>query len=210
LKKIERSEGIDLDAEFDRDGLEGLWRRYQYSIEDLRNGRPNPTKIDIEPEKLNRDLAFYRTHIQAYRAFRAGHGASDASAPELDSAEAEATRTFGLERDLQTALRANIQQLEEGLQIVDSGAETKVEAGFIDILAKDISGNWVVIELKAESTRPAAVAQILAYMGCVASERGGSVRGILVGADFDLRVEFAARAVSNLTLKRYRFRFEFI
>jgi RecB family endonuclease NucS len=129
---------------------------------------------------------------------------------ESDPADSEAARTFGLERDLQNALRANIQQLEEGLDIVDGGAEVKVEAGFIDILAKDRNGTWVVIELKAELTRPAAVAQILAYMGCVASQRGGNVRGILVGADFDQRVEFAVRAVPNLSLKRYRFKFEFV
>jgi hypothetical protein len=211
LRRIERSEGIDLDKEFDRDELQGLLNRYQYTIEDLRNGRANPSQIDIEPEKLNRDLAFYRTVIQAYRAFRAGN--SEILDEQVDgpgSPVAEAVRTFGLERDLQVALRANIQQLEAGLEIVDGGAEAKVDAGFIDILAKDGTGAWVVIELKAELTRPAAVAQILAYMGCVAADRGGNVRGILVGADFDQRVEFAARAVPNLTLKRYRFRFEFV
>ncbi len=93
---------------------------------------------------------------------------------------------------------------------MDGGDELKVEAGFIDILARDGQGQWVVIELKAEVSRPAAVAQILAYMGCVASERGGQVRGILVASDFDKRVEYAARAVPNLLLKRYRFRFEFV
>ena len=36
--------------------------------------------------------------------------------------------TFGLERDLQNALRSNIQQLEEGLKIVDEGKERNVPA----------------------------------------------------------------------------------
>ena len=39
--------------------------------------------------------------------------------------------TFGLERDLQSALRANIQQLEPGLRITDEGKERSTEAGRI-------------------------------------------------------------------------------
>jgi hypothetical protein len=73
LKRIERSEGVDLDSEFERDELQGLLTRYQYTMDDLRNGRPNPSKIDIEPEKLNRYLAFYRSALQSYRSFRAGN-----------------------------------------------------------------------------------------------------------------------------------------
>ncbi len=88
-------------------------------------------------------------------------------------------------------------------------AEARVEAGLIDVLAKDGHGVWTIIELKADVARPAVIAQTLAYMASVAGERGGDVRGIIVAADFDQRVELAARAVPNLQLKRYRYRFEF-
>jgi transposase-like protein len=47
-----------------------------------------------------------------------GAGASDSETEELiEASEA----TFGLERDLQLALRSNIQQLESGLEIIDDG-----------------------------------------------------------------------------------------
>jgi endonuclease len=211
LRRIERDEGINLDEEFEKDGLDSLLSRFRYRAEDARAGRPNPTKIDIDPEKLARDIAFYRSAINSYRRFRAGEPETQAiEAAETIAAEEEVARTFGLERDLQSALRSNIEQLEAGLRIVDGGSEAKVEAGFIDILAQDAAGAWVVIELKADVSRPAAVAQVLAYMGCIAADRGGSVRGILVASDFDKRVEHAARAVPNLALKRYRFKFEFV
>lgn len=212
LRRIEREEGINLDAEFEKDGFDSLLGRFRYRAEDARAGRPNPTKIDIDPEKLSRDIAFYRSAINSYRRFRAGEpeGEAEIEAAETVAAEEEVARTFGLERDLQSALRSNISQLEPGLRIVDGGSEVKVEAGFIDILAQDAADAWVVIELKAEVGRPAAVAQVLAYMGCIAADRGGSVRGILVASDFDKRVEYAARAVPNLALKRYRFKFEFV
>jgi RecB family endonuclease NucS len=117
--------------------------------------------------------------------------------------------TFGLERDLQAALRANIGQLEAGLKIIDGGKENANEAGRIDITAEDASGHVVVIELKAGMAAPEAVTQILAYMGTVAAQEGKPVRGILVAGDFHKKVLLASRAVSNLDLKKYSFQFKF-
>ncbi|HUQ69851.1 MAG TPA: helix-turn-helix domain-containing protein, partial [Planctomycetaceae bacterium] len=55
---------------------------------------------------------------------------SDSETDELIQA---VEATFGLERDLQLALRTNIGQLEAGLQIIDGGKERITEAGRIDI-----------------------------------------------------------------------------
>jgi hypothetical protein len=117
--------------------------------------------------------------------------------------------TFSLERDLQRALRSNIEQLEPGLKILDGGRERTTEAGRIDILAADAQGSLVIIELKAGEASPEAVTQILAYMGSLADSEKRSVRGILVAGDFHQRVLFASRAVSNLELRRYTFHFGF-
>jgi RecB family endonuclease NucS len=117
--------------------------------------------------------------------------------------------TFGLERDLQSALRANIDQLEMGLKITDDGRERVTEAGRIDITAVDAKGNIVIIELKAGTAAPEVVAQILAYMGTVTEADNKPVRGILVAGDFHKRVILASRAISNLDLKRYSFQFKF-
>jgi hypothetical protein len=117
--------------------------------------------------------------------------------------------TFGLERDLQSALRANISQLESGLTIVDAGRERTTEAGRIDIAAQDSKGNLVIIELKAGLATPEVIAQVLAYMGAVAESDGVPVRGILVAGDFHKRVVWAARAIPNLELKKYSFQFSF-
>lgn len=129
---------------------------------------------------------------------------SDAAPPE----GAGKSQLFGLERDLQIALRANIAQLEPGLEIIDEGTEQSVDAGRVDILAKDAQGRIVVIELKAGAASDDVVAQVLAYMSCYAAE-GEQVRGIVVAGDFPRRVLFAARAVPNLELRRYTFQFGF-
>jgi hypothetical protein len=187
-------------------------------MDDVRAGRENPTSIDIDPEKLYRDLSFYRSMIQSYLKFKLDQsGEPDRSASETPSADSVAeelasedvARKFGLERELQYALRASISQFERGLTIVDGGTECKVAAGYIDILAKDQDGNWVIIELKAEIARAPSIAQILAYMGCIKRERGGNVRGLLVANEFEERVKYAAEAVPNLELRKYGYRFQF-
>lgn len=113
--------------------------------------------------------------------------------------------TFGLEKDMQMALRANISQLEKGLVIMDDNKEMVTEAGRIDILAKDTHGNTVVIELKAGKARPESLTQLLSYMGTFK----GNVKGILVAADFHEKILFAVKATPNVTLKKYSFQFRF-
>jgi hypothetical protein len=132
-----------------------------------------------------------------------------AGVPTVDGDTADAIETtFGLERDLQLALRKNIQQLEPGLKIVDENKEQIVDSGRIDITAEDGNGTTVIIELKAGAADREAVAQILAYMGDL-MQTAKSVRGILVAGDFPPRTIAAARAVGNLQLKKYSFQFSF-
>jgi len=137
------------------------------------------------------------------------YGGSPASEAETDELIQATEATFGLERDLQVALRSNIQQLEDGLVIIDNGKEYATDAGRVDILARDRGDAIVVIELKAGTAAPEALTQLLAYMGTVRKQEGQAVRGILVAGDFHPRVIFAARAVPNVKLCRYRFKFTF-
>jgi endonuclease len=213
IRRIEKAYNVNVDKEFERDGLASLLASFTYSSEDARTGRANPSKMEMDPSKIYNQAAWYRHKVRLYQAFLSGVPAiqvgGEAEAPIIDDDDDDVGRTFGLERDLQLALRANIQQLEAGLVIADGGAEARVEAGLIDILAKDTLGRWVVIELKADVARPAAITQLLAYMGCVASERSGDVRGILVASDFDRKINLAVRTVPTVSLKRYRFQFSF-
>jgi endonuclease len=215
LKRIERAYGVDLDAAFEEDGLVSLMASFGYSASDERDGRPNPSKLDIDPDKLLTHLRWYRSHLVDYVRFLGAEVDAIAldqdgiAASDVQVIEEAVGKTFALERDLQIALRANLDDLESGLNVADSGAERKVESGFIDILARDAQGVLTVIELKADIARPEAIAQILGYMGCLAEETGESVRGILVAADHHPRVKHAVRAVPALMLKRYRYKFDF-
>jgi endonuclease len=217
--RVEKLYG-DLDQLFAADRLEGVLASLQYTVEDKRSGRPNPSKIPIEGD-IRSNLASYKDAVRRYRRFRDAEPAmlsefAEADAPQ-ETAGLTASRTdedlgqrIGLERDMQAALRTAISQLEEGLTIIDDGAERSVDSGFIDITARDVSGAIVVIELKTGAAGQRAVAQILSYMGDIASEEPGvTVRGILVASAFDKKAKSAARMVPALSLCSYGVRFQF-
>lgn len=147
--------------------------------------------------------------IKAHITMGSYTAATKVATAETDELIEAAEATFGLERDLQKALRANIQQLEDGLEIIDEGKEYWTVAGRLDILCKDRAGEAVVIELKAGQASPDALTQLLAYMGEITKEGWKTVRGILVAGDFHPRIGFAVQACSNVQLLRYSFKFYF-
>ena len=155
------------------------------------------------PDVADKNRPSYRSAVRRYREYR-----DTVEDPVVDDDGAR-ERLFGLERDLQAALRDCIEQLEPGLEITDGGAERSVASGFIDITAKAPDGTVVVIELKAGAARREAIGQILSYMGDIADEEPGRVRGILVAGDFNDKARAAARVVPTLSLRRYRVTFEF-
>jgi endonuclease len=128
---------------------------------------------------------------------------------EIEGEIADAVDTaFGLEHDLQMALRRSIEQLEPGLTIIDGGREQTVASGRIDITAHDKDGSTVVIELKAGPADRDAIGQVLSYIGDL-TDASAQVRGIVVAREFSSRAVAAARAAPNLRLVRYSFRFSF-
>jgi hypothetical protein len=213
--RVEEHHG-DLDEHFANDRMASLIEALTYSTNDKRHNRPNPSKIPFDGD-IYSNLASYRDAVKRYRKFRddvAGDGLGATASEGIQAsgavtAQEEAGQRIGLERDMQAALRIGIEQLEPGLMIIDDGAERSVDAGF-DITARDSSGATVVIELKAGVAGQRAIAQILSYMGDVATEEeGGRVRGILVASDFDAKAKAAARLVPNLILRKYSVRFTF-
>lgn len=128
---------------------------------------------------------------------------------EYESQEDVAEISFGLEKDLQTALRKNITNLRPGLMIIDGGSEKNTMAGRIDITTQDVNGNTIAIELKAGIAKPDVIAQILSYITALKNEGHNSVKGIIVANSFHDRVKLAAEALDNIELVEYSFQFNF-
>jgi hypothetical protein len=214
-ERVEKFYG-DLDTQYEADRLASILEALVYSMEDQRRNRPNPTKIPFDGDPRT-NLASYRDAVKRYQKFRMDQASVDLALSEnqgLTTEKAindeEVGQRIGLERDMQAALRNGIEQLENGLSIIDDGAERSVESGFIDITAQDSTGTVVVIELKTGVAGQRAVAQILSYMGDIVAEQDGAkVRGILVASDFDSKAKAAARVIPDLALRKYSVRFTF-
>lgn len=213
-EKVEQCYG-DLDEHFDKDRLQAVVADLKYSAQDGRAKKPNPSKIRINGDTRS-GLQSYRHSTERYCKFRRElmtDGDAESSAEERNEVgDPTETRSqlIGLERDLQAALRGELGQLEDGLEVDDGGAERSVASGFIDITARDARGLIVVIELKTGTARRNDVAQVLSYMGDVAEEEPGEdVRGILIAGDFDKKAKAAARVVPSLSLRAYSVRFKF-
>lgn len=134
--------------------------------------------------------------------------ASKAASEILNTEEAQKAKV-SLERDLQAALRENIEQIESGLIIIDGGKEKVSPSGRTDILAIDVNKKAVVIELKAGQADREVVAQILSYMGDLQEETGEPVRGIVIAHDFTARAIAASKPVPSIELREYKFNFSF-
>lgn len=213
LNRIERIRRAypDLDKQFEQDNLKSLQREFIYTMHDERQGRPNPTRLEFVGNVYN-NLASFRATLNRYVRYKQGTSNNltidDPIWPEPEPSTPDAWP--GFEKDMQQALRQNLEQLELDMQAVDGGGERTVESGRIDITARDANGRLVIIELKTGIAGQRAVAQILSYMGDIAAEEDISdIRGMLVAFDFDHKARAAAKMVPSLELVKYAFRFEF-
>ena len=130
-------------------------------------------------------------------------------AEDVSEEAAQAVETsISLERDIEDQLVHQLNALEEGLTFV--GRQVKCDVGRVDIAGRGADGATVVVELKVGEAKDSAIGQIARYMGWHQQQQGaGTVRGILVASDFPEGVQYAALAMPNLALRRYRIQLSF-
>ena len=213
-KRVEEKYG-DLDDWYERNAIDELLGKLHYTQADFKASKPNPTLLNINGNPYN-VLNNFKTGVRSYQKFLDEGGELELETEvaiekaSASIAEKKEGKQFELERHLQESLRAEIQQLELGLAVVDGGSELTVPSGDIDILAQDADGALVVIELKRGVAKREAIGQITGYMGdLIAEDNSIIVRGILVAGDLDKSCKSAVRAIPKLILKRYRYSFAF-
>jgi hypothetical protein len=127
---------------------------------------------------------------------------------------AEAASEFAFEKDLQNYLIKNLNAIEPGLRLYEeegiTGVEVNAGGRFIDILAIDQKGNYVVIELKVSRGYDRVIGQLLRYMAWVEQnmETSKPVRGIIVAKEITDDLKFAASRIPNVRLIEYEISFK--
>ncbi len=163
---------------------------------------------------FDKEASNRRSALTKYLLFRMSSDDFSSGRPEKSTTNEiplEPTgQAFHLERDMQQAVRRQIENLEAGLRIVDNHIERRVNSGEIDIVAKDSNDKFVVVELKAGDCPKGALEQLMAYASDIGKEEGTDlVRMILIARSFSDRIVGAASLVPNLKLVTYDFSLKF-
>jgi len=130
---------------------------------------------------------------------------------EIDDSKIDYEISISMERDLQSFLLNDLNQVERGLKLYDNGKEFSIDVGRIDILAIDKNNNFVVIELKAGKAKDDAIGQLLGYMGYISENiaKGKKVRGYIIANNFEDRLKYAVKNLEHVKLKAYTVNFSF-
>ncbi|MCX8125443.1 MAG: PDDEXK nuclease domain-containing protein [Spirochaetes bacterium] len=124
---------------------------------------------------------------------------------------------FYMEKQLEDFIIHNWNITELGKRfdlIIEDGElvsqQFRTEIGPIDILAKDKNtGDYVVIELKKNQTSDDTVGQIARYMGWIKKNKNNpNVKGIIIAAEFDKKLEYALEVVQNVEVFLYQVDFK--
>jgi Endonuclease NucS C-terminal domain len=161
---------------------------------------------DSDPQPL------YKDDIETQEL--AGAESGTARDGREDEPSVEAAREFAFERDLRNYLVKNLGLIEPGLRLYEEEGITGVEfdAGgrFIDILAVDKDGHYVVVELKVSRGYDRVVGQLLRYMTWVEQnmETSKPVRGVIVANEITPDLKLACSRVHDLRLIEYEMSFK--
>jgi endonuclease len=168
--------------------------------------------------KAGEDDLFYQidgSHFRLYDAAvdRLNLIQNEEPLPEIEPEEAADTLTgaeFAYERDLKHFLAKNLSLVEPGLRLFEeegiTGLEFPVGGRFIDILAIDAQGNFVVIELKVSKGYDRVVGQLLRYMAWIAQNQAEpyqQVRGVIVAREISEDLRLACSRVVDVSLFEY-------
>lgn len=163
------------------------------------------------PAGERKRLRYLRIKAQ-YEAFLSGRGPEAAAENGDEESEAEQALKFALEAHLRDFLAKNLERIETGLRLYETperkGVEFPVDGGYIDLLAVDRNGRFVVLELKLSQGRNKALGQLLYYMGWIDKHLGsGPCRGFIIANEIDEELSIAVSRVVGVSLAKYRMSF---
>ncbi len=185
----------------------------------IRQSTNVPTRLHFSARSDGSDDKFYKidsSHFRLYEPERDPTPITETNAaPEEedsphDQAIAAASDEFAYEHDLRDYLAKNLQILEPSLKLYAdqgiTGTEFPVGGRFVDILALDGKGDYVVIELKVSRGYDRVVGQLLRYVSWIKrhhADPGQKVRGIIVANKITEDLILACAEVPSVRLFEY-------
>jgi hypothetical protein len=163
-----------------------------------------------EPDKDPAPI--YKTDLIGNRTLQESE--PDPQEQNSDEEEAsEGSKEFAFERDLRNYLSKNLGLIEPGLRLYEeeeiTGIEFPVGGRFIDLLAVDKAGDYVVVELKVSRGYDRTIGQLLRYMAWIQKNLAAQrkVRGVIVASQITEDLKLASSQIPDVKLVEYEISF---
>lgn len=167
-----------------------------------------PGEDDLFFQVDPKHFRLYQAHIDPAPIYP--HDVSQPIQEDVPETLPEGSPEFAYEKDLQNYLARNLHLIEPGLTLFEdegiNGLEFPVGGRFMDILAVDSQGDYVVIELKVSKGYDRVVGQLLRYMAWIdkyQAEPGKSVRGIILARHISEDLFLACSGLQDVQLFEY-------
>jgi endonuclease len=174
-----------------------------------------PTRLQYSPRADGADDKFYKIDSSHFRLYEPGRDPTPVSeltpeVEELSDVAPEASTEFAYERDLREYLARNLQLIEPSLKLFTdegiTGVEFPVGGRYVDILAVDAAGDYVVIELKVSKGYDRVVGQLLRYVSWIKkhhADSGQRVRGIIIAKNISEDLRLVCSELPSVSLYEY-------
>ncbi|WP_421353347.1 endonuclease NucS domain-containing protein [Aeromonas veronii] len=174
------------------------------------------TRLQYSTRTDGSDDLLFKIDSTHFRLYEPGRDPTPISAlsPIVDEAPEvttpEGSSEFAYEHDLRDYLAENLHIIDPSLKLyLDdgiTGVEFPVGGRYIDILATDGAGDYVVIELKVSKGYDRVVGQLLRYTSWIKknhAEPGQNVRGIIIAKQISEDLKLACSEVPSVSLYEY-------
>lgn len=174
-----------------------------------------PVRLHYSARSDGSDDKFFKIDSSHFRLYEPGRDPTPISekTPVLDEETdlpPEGSSEFAYEHDLRDYLARNLHMIEPALKLYTdegiTGVEFPVGGRYIDILATDATGGYVVIELKVSKGYDRVVGQLLRYVSWIKknqAEAGQSVRGIIIAKNISEDLRLACSELPFVSLYEY-------
>lgn len=174
-----------------------------------------PSRLQYSAKEDGSDDKLFKIDASHFRLYEAGRDPTPISKltpvedEQLDNSHLGSDE-FAYEHDLRDYLARNLHTLEPSLTLYTDEGITGIEfpAGgrYIDILATDAQGNYIVIELKVSKGYDRVIGQLLRYVSWIKknhAEPEKKVRGIIVAKKISDDLRLACSELPDISLYEY-------
>lgn len=185
----------------------------------IRLSTNTPVRLNYNP-KPNEDDVFFKLDASHFRLYDPTHDPTPIMSKEQveideetddEETDNEGAAKFAYETDLRNYLAKNLSIIEPGLKLYQdddgiTGIEFDVGGRRIDILAVDVKGALVVIELKVSRGYDRVIGQLMRYMAWIKknqAEPGQQVRGAIVAREISEDLLLACSLLAGVQLFEY-------